>query len=489
VKSTLARCLQILPIAIAGFVARPAAAAVPIDFTVHSWQWFGNGPGSPKPLSDYNPVCMDGSDTGIGVYVPTGWNGKVLYWFDGGGYCFDNTSCNSNPAVNGFSIATDFVNGVVPLAPFVFRKSFSYNDFNTTYVNGTGGFDLNLMVQQKPVLGQGIFDHTAGTTNPFVNYLEVFIPYCTGDAHVGSKNDNTPSSFARVPSNINFRGLSNSKNAVNYTNLAITQQRAGSPTPLAVISGGSAGGVASVLLYGALRAILSPSTKMITIDDGGTIYATGVPNSTGTAWNQQGYLGFPTYFLSTNKFRPGCFQYPSPFTAQCTSPATVTYQEAFMDDAWGTSFASSYPPAFVSASTPAGSPAPFVSNQSILAYEVNQVHNGDAFHLIDSNNDFADTWFFSMYPNGQFPFGYTGTADVAHGQAQILSAFGTTLWQVTLNGSGVGTWAGAIPWNEHHGFLLDDTSTWDSGATGPGGGVGSGVKQFLSSIQPPGGWN
>jgi hypothetical protein len=473
-----------LPIAIVGFATRPAAA-LSIDFTNHTtWQWFMNANQGQTHL-DYNPTCMDGSATGIGVFVPLGWNGKVLYWFDGGGYCFDNTSCNSNPSVNGATLATDFVSGVVPLAPFVFRKKYGTSEFNTDSTQ-SGGFDLNLMLLQKPELFQGIFDHTTAA-NPFQQYLSVFVPYCTGDFHVGAKNDNQLSTFARVPSGINFVGLSNSTNAVSYTNAAITAAH-GAP-PLAVISGGSAGGFGSILLYGALRSIFSPSTTMITIDDSGTIYSTGQPNSTGTAWVQQGYLGFPTFLLSTNKPRPGCFQYLSPFTAQCTSPATVTYQEPFMEDAWGTSFTTSYPSAYVSASTPAGSPAPFVSLQSILAYEVNHVGNGDRFHIIDSSNDFADTWFFSMYPNLQFPIGYTGTSDVANAQQQIITTLPGTLWPVTLDGSGVGTWAGALSWSYHHGFLLDDVSTWDSSVRGPGGGVGSGVKQFLASIAPtPSGW-
>jgi hypothetical protein len=474
-----------LPIVIVGFATRPAAA-LSIDFTNHTtWQWFMNSNSGQTHL-DYNPTCMDGSPTGIGVFVPSGWTGKVLYWFDGGGYCFDNTSCNSNPSVNGFTLATDFLNGVVPLAPFVFRKSFGASDFNTD-TQSSGGFDLNLMLQQKPMLFQGIFDHTTAA-NPFQQYLNVFVPYCTGDVHVGAKRDNVPSSFARVPSNINFVGLSNSTNAVSYTNAAITAQRGGVPPTLAVISGGSAGGYGSILLYGALRSILSSSTKMVTVDDSGTVYATGQPNANGTAWNQQGFLGFPTFLLSTNKLRPGCFLYPSPFTPQCASPATVTYQEPFMEDAWGTSFTANYPPAYVSASTPAGSPAPFISLQSILAYEVNHVSNGDTFHMIDGSNDFADTWFMSMYPNGQFPIGYTGNSDVSHAQQQIVNTLPGALWPVTLDGSGIGTWAGSLSWSLHHGFLLDDVSTWDSSVTGPGGGVGSGVKQFLASIAPLGGW-
>lgn len=483
-KNTLIRCLRwILPIAIVGFATRPAAA-LSIDLTNHTtWQWFMNGYTGQTHL-DYNPTCMDGSPTGIGVFVPSGWNGKVLYWFDGGGMCFDSTSCNSNPAVNGATIALDFLNGVVPLAPFVFRKSFGASDFNTD-TTSTGGLDLNLMLQQKPMLFQGIFDHTTAN-NPFQQYLNVFVPYCTGDLHVGAKLDNVPSSFARVPSGINFVGLSNSTNAVTYTNAAITAER-GAP-PLAVISGGSAGGFGSILLYGALRAILAPSTKMVTLDDSGTVYATGQPNANGT-WNSQGYFGFPTFLLSTNKLRPGCFAYPSPFTPQCASPASVTYQEPFMQDAWGTSFAANYPPAFVSASTPLFSPAPFISMQSILSYEVNQVHNGDTFHIIDGTNDFVDTWFFSMYPNGQFPIGYTGNSDVAHAQSQLTSVVGTAFWPVSLDGSGIGTWAGSLSWNLHHGFLLDDVSTWDSSLRGPGGGVGSGVTEFLRNAAPaPSGW-
>jgi hypothetical protein len=113
---------------------------------------------------------------------------------------------------------------------------------------------------------------------------------------------------------------------------------------------------------------------------------------------------------------------------------------------------------------------------------------GDRFYTIDSNNSFLAPWFFSMYQ------AFIGSPTVATAQGQILSAFGIAgigngfFWQEVLGGSGVGTWAGALAWNFHHGFLTNDTSTWDSSVTGPFGGVGSGVKQFLGAIKPAAGW-
>jgi hypothetical protein len=157
-----------------------------------------------------------------------------------------------------------------------------------------------------------------------------------------------------------------------------------------------------------------------------------------------------------------------------------------MADAWGLAYTANYPAAYVTAKTPPGSPGAFVSMQDIVSYEVSHVTNGDKFHIIDGNDDFVDTWFWSMYPNGQFPTGYTGGSSVSAGQSQILTKFGPSVfWQVNVDGSGIGTLAGAIPWYKHHGFLGDDTSTWSNQLIG---GLGSGVASFLASIAPAGGW-
>jgi hypothetical protein len=431
---------------------------------------------------------MDGSGTGIAVYAPSTWNGKVMYWFDGGGMCFDNTTCNTNEAPSSATWADDValialgMPPTPPPAPFVFRTAFAYSNFSTD-LTADGSYDLNAMYEYKPFLGQGIFDHTKNTPNPFAEYLQVFIPYCTGDFHIGDRVDTTSSSF-RSPSNRSFMGFSNATRAVTYTDKSVRSY--GYSPPLSLVTGGS--GFGALLLYGALREILPSSEKMITISDGGTPYFTGVPNSNGTTWAQQGYLGFPT------GPRTGC--------PECVSASQVSYQEAYMADAWGLAWTQDYNPSFVSQETPAGSPGPLVSMQSVLHDEL--FHDGgsnDNFYVIDGNDDYVDTWFFSMYPNT------SSSATVADAQAQIVTNFGgctlgtptavscttpagasgATLLQITATTSGASS--GALAWNEHHGFLTNDTSTWDDTKTaGIPAQRGSGVLQFLNHIAPSGGW-
>jgi hypothetical protein len=473
--------LWTLSMAVAVFATRPAAA-----FTIHwnqpGWQWFGNDPTSPNPLPDYSPTCMDGSPTGLGIYVPpaSAWNKKVMYWFDGGGYCFDNQTCNTNVAPTPSVVLTDAANGTLPPAPFVFRKFFGYPQFLTD-INPppAGTYDLNGMIQTKATLGQGVFDHSTGTANinPFKNYLQVFIPYCTGDLHIGDNYDSQNTAM-RVASGAKFYGLMNAYYDVAYTDYYVRQQLAtiGGTTPTqVVVAGGSAGGYGALLLYNLLRAALPSTEPMATISDAGTPYYTGLANSNGVGWYStalQGYMGFPTPEFPASK---------------------VTYQEAYMADAWSTTWTEFISASYRDITTPAGSPGPFQSMAYTVYVEMFTNTVGDTFHIIDSNDDYMATWFFNMYPNGAS--GQTST--VASGQAQLVNTwdFGPNLHQITADESGGGTFAGILPWNMHHGFLLDDVSTWDS--TKAQGiqkqnpllpGHGSGVLQWLNSIAPAGGW-
>jgi hypothetical protein len=254
---------------------------------------------------------------------------------------------------------------------------------------------------------------------------------------------------------------------------------------MSVVTGGSAGGYGALLLYGAFRQILPSGEKMITISDSGTPYFTGTPSPSGKTWASQGYLGFPTS-------RTGC--------SECVSPSTVSYQEAYMADAWGLTWMTDYNPSFVSQETPAGSPGPLVSMQGVLAAEVfHDTSSSDNFYVIDGNDDYVDTWFWSMN------FDTSSSATVADAQAQIMTNFGgctlgtppavncttptgasgPTLLQITATTSGASS--GALRWNEHHGYLTNDTSTWDDTKTSDGQ-AGSGVLQFLKHIAPAGGW-
>lgn len=94
-------------------------------------------------------TCIDGSPTGIGYYLNED-SDKLLVYLQEGGACFDV----GNPLIT--------------------------CDLMLTRANyGSADFDAEIRVQ-----GGVLAD---GENNPFADWNKVFIPYCSGDVHAGSK--------------------------------------------------------------------------------------------------------------------------------------------------------------------------------------------------------------------------------------------------------------------------------------------------------------
>ncbi len=111
-----------------------------------NWGWM-NIPGA---------KCRDGSDTGIGVNLNPA-STKVMIFLEGGGACFNSTTCNGNP----FKYAeTDFVAAVKGAGASGFNGSFDKDKTNGIMSRG----DMN---------------------NPVKDWNMIYIPYCTGDIHGG----------------------------------------------------------------------------------------------------------------------------------------------------------------------------------------------------------------------------------------------------------------------------------------------------------------
>ncbi len=91
-------------------------------------------------------ICRDGSPTGIGYRV--GNPKKLAIYINGGGACFNPETCGPNP------------------------KSF----------NGTDMQDLYTQYGNS-----GIFN-ASNPKNPLKDFSFVFVPYCTGDVHSGTKD-------------------------------------------------------------------------------------------------------------------------------------------------------------------------------------------------------------------------------------------------------------------------------------------------------------
>lgn len=97
------------------------------------WQW----------IEFADSKCRDGSPAGIGVNLSAG-SQKLMIYLEGGGACFDAQTCSQNPA----------------------------------------------KVGSKMPGGAGVFDRTK-LENPVRDWNFVYVPYCSGDVHMGEAEDVT----------------------------------------------------------------------------------------------------------------------------------------------------------------------------------------------------------------------------------------------------------------------------------------------------------
>jgi hypothetical protein len=117
----------------------------PLTGTANTWTWV--------PFAD--ALCGDGSSVGIGIN-PSSTGNRVLIYLEGGGECYDVTTCYT------VQTAANFTSGYS-------ESQFNLETTDTAYLALAGGF----------------FDRTV-SDNPFKDYSYVYVPYCTGDVHAGS---------------------------------------------------------------------------------------------------------------------------------------------------------------------------------------------------------------------------------------------------------------------------------------------------------------
>ena len=139
-------------------------------------------------------MCSDGSPYSYWIREadPT----KVVFFLQGGGACFDATTCAANSG---------------------------------TYKTTTGAGD------DPGNIGSGIFDLT-DARNPLADYSMVYAPYCTGDVHIGNSSHEYGPQLT-----VHHKGYINASTALNdlatqfpdATQIVVTGESAGSiPTPL-----------------------------------------------------------------------------------------------------------------------------------------------------------------------------------------------------------------------------------------------------------------
>ncbi len=195
-----------------------------------------------------NTICSQG--TPFSFYVRPGHKDKVLIFLNGGGACWSGDLC-------------DLKIEPTPYIPFA-------------------DFDHNV-----PDNHYGIFE-IANEENPFKDWTMVFIPYCTGDVHLGNADkEYTTSRDTNII--IYHRGKANAMAAINWTAENIKD-----PEKI-FVAGASAGSIASPY-YAGVVAELYPASSVIQLGDGSGGYRSEVgAKETSLHWGTMN--GIPTWLV------------------------------------------------------------------------------------------------------------------------------------------------------------------------------------------------
>lgn len=164
--------------------------------------------------------CADGAE--FSFFVREANPDKVMFFLEGGGACFDPVTC-----------------------------AFTH-DPSTTY-------DWDIGPDDDPATMGGIFDFT-DPDNPFADYSVVYVPYCTGDVHLGDTTHEFSPDLT-----VQFKGAVNGAAAVAYL-----AERFGGADQVVVV-GESAGSVAAPL-YSGLVADALPEAQVTVFADGSGAY-------------------------------------------------------------------------------------------------------------------------------------------------------------------------------------------------------------------------
>ena len=165
----------------------------------------------------------------------------VLFFFEGGGACWDYESCSGQTgllgAANPNGIPDDYM-----------------TQFTARYVSPlVNGADPGLPLRSR-------------TDLVTKNWNVVFLPYCTGDVHVGNNVVTYSDSTGQEPPlQWHHSGYANTLAAAQYV-----RQQIPSISKL-LVSGFSAGGTATISAYYNVRRILAPQ-KGYLLNDSGPVY-------------------------------------------------------------------------------------------------------------------------------------------------------------------------------------------------------------------------
>ncbi len=180
-----------------------------------NWFWI--------PKSDM--FARDGSTTGYVANLNDD-SKKLIIYLQGGGACFNRTTCEFNPS------------------------AFGLTEFNAT-LNGPDNINPGILNRDNP-------------DNPFKDYNIVFVPYSTGDVHSGTNSDGD---VEDGPQNQNMNGYGNLQKIIAEVAPYFNDKGVDE----IIFTGSSAGGFGTYINFNAVADAFA-GVKITTIVDAGPIF-------------------------------------------------------------------------------------------------------------------------------------------------------------------------------------------------------------------------
>jgi hypothetical protein len=228
---------------LAGALSLQTARAIGIEDVVdggNTYAW--------QEIKLANTMCGNGSQYKFYVYDNPGSN-NLLVLFEGGGACWDYATCSGQAGILGAAHPNGIPDNYI-------------REFQPTYVSPlVNGADPGIPpFRSKKTLATNGWDM-------------VYMPYCTGDVHVGNNVVTYTDPTGQQPP-ITWRHV-----GYNNTTRALTYLKTRFPSVgKLLVTGFSAGGTVSSAGYYKARRTLTPTVKGYLLNDSGPIFP--APNST-----------------------------------------------------------------------------------------------------------------------------------------------------------------------------------------------------------------
>ncbi|HAW91602.1 MULTISPECIES: pectin acetylesterase-family hydrolase [unclassified Arsukibacterium] len=213
-----------------------------------------------------NPINGEPLDNAFHFYFKQGKSKNLLVYFNGGGACWNDATCVASLALAG-----------VPAARPAYNPS--------------------ILTDNSPLNAGGIFNDSE-KDNPFKDWSKVFIPYCTGDIHVGSSDvvyldvDGSITGYPGAPVTVKHRGSDNFMAVTAWLKQHFDKKKQKKVKKL-LVTGSSAGGYGATLHFPHLQAAFPKADSALFADASSAVVTQGFIDSVfdfNKVWNVEANL-------------------------------------------------------------------------------------------------------------------------------------------------------------------------------------------------------